>query len=204
MADKQTIKYYDENADEYFENTVSVNMSDIYPRFLKYIKAGGTIIDIGSGSGRDVLYFKNKGYRVSGIDASAELCKKALEYTGVPICCCTIEDWDPIQSYDGIWADASLLHLTMNGIDAFLRQIPKRLNIDGAAYLSFKSGIITGRDKEGRYFTNVEEEDIHRILNTVTGIDIAEIWYSDDNLRRSNIKWMNIILRKLSDSNEYD
>ena len=204
MADEQTIRFYDKNADEYFEKTVHVDMSAIYPRFLKYVKQGGTIIDIGSGSGRDILYFKKNGFQVSGIDASEELCKKAIQYTKAPISCCKIEDWNPIQTYDGIWADASLVHLSIQEIDAFLKHIPERLNTDGAVYMSFKSGIITGVDRKGRFYTNVEEADIYRILDAVCGINIEELWYSDDNLDRSDIKWMNIILRKAKASTDYE
>jgi 2-polyprenyl-3-methyl-5-hydroxy-6-metoxy-1,4-benzoquinol methylase len=49
-------------------------------RFLSFIKDKGTIIDIGAGSGRDMKYFKDKGFKVEGIDASNDLCRLASEF----------------------------------------------------------------------------------------------------------------------------
>jgi 2-polyprenyl-3-methyl-5-hydroxy-6-metoxy-1,4-benzoquinol methylase len=41
------------------------------------------ILDVGCGSGRETLVFKNKGYKVDAIDYSEELVKKATQLTGV-------------------------------------------------------------------------------------------------------------------------
>ena len=56
----QTITYYDEHAKEYVQRTLDVDLSHLYDRFLKHIPPGGHILDAGSGSGRDTLYFLNK------------------------------------------------------------------------------------------------------------------------------------------------
>ena len=97
-----TIYYYNHNAEQYFKNTVNVNMSECCDRFLQYIAPGGKIIDIGTGSGRDLRYFKERGYKVEGIDASKEMCRLASEYTGVSVQCEKIQDWYPQEKYDGI------------------------------------------------------------------------------------------------------
>ena len=49
-----TIKYYDENALYYFESTSQVDLVPLYKEFLKYVPAGGRIMDLGCGSGRDI------------------------------------------------------------------------------------------------------------------------------------------------------
>ena len=66
----KTIDYYNNNAAQYFSNTVNVDMTECCERFLKYVVPGGRIIDIGAGSGRDIKYFKDRGYAVEGLDAS--------------------------------------------------------------------------------------------------------------------------------------
>lgn len=75
----KTIDYYDENAQEYCRLTVGVDMSALCDKFLEYVMPGGKIIDIGSGSGRDIQYFIRKGYIAEGIDASSELCQLSQE-----------------------------------------------------------------------------------------------------------------------------
>ena len=72
--------------------TVNVDMSECCERFLKYVVPGGRIIDIGAGSGRDINYFKDRGYVVEGIDASEEMCRLAADYSGAEVNCDSIQD----------------------------------------------------------------------------------------------------------------
>ena len=53
------------------------------PSFLTELPKHAYILDVGCGSGRETLVFKNKGYKVDAIDYSEELVKKATQLTGV-------------------------------------------------------------------------------------------------------------------------
>ena len=72
-----TIEYYNKNADEFVQGTLSVDFSLTQERFLDKLTVGAHILDFGCGSGRDTRYFKDKGYQVEAIDGSAELCRIA-------------------------------------------------------------------------------------------------------------------------------
>ena len=54
------MNYYNKHAKEYINNTKDVNMKEYYDIFESYHKLQDKILDIGFGSGRDSLYFKNK------------------------------------------------------------------------------------------------------------------------------------------------
>ena len=197
MMDERTIGYYNSHAQAYFDETVSADMHETCDRFLKYVRPGGTIIDVGAGSGRDLRYFTEKGYRAEGIDASEELCALASEYAHVPVTCVRIQSWAPKEHYAGIWASASLLHLTRPEIEAFTHRLPDILEENGAAYISLKSGIRTGEDEKGRYFTNVTEAELRAMADEVPGLEIAELWNSGDAMERQGFYWVNVILRKV-------
>ena len=197
MSEERTIHYYNENAEQYFQETVSADMAVTCDRFLKYVRPGGTIVDIGTGSGRDLKYFTEKGYAAEGIDASEELCKLASDHTGVPVICTRIQDWKPGRQYAGIWACASLLHLKMDEIEDFICRLPDLLEEGGIAYISLKSGIKTGTDEKGRYFTNVTERDLREITEKTDGLEIAAFWNSCDQMRRQDFIWMNVILKRI-------
>lgn len=79
-----TVDYYNDNALEYYNLTIEVDMSPICEKFLQYVRPGGRIIDIGSGSGRDIKYFLSKGYKATGIDASKELCRISWDNVNIP------------------------------------------------------------------------------------------------------------------------
>lgn len=196
MEDNKTIVYYDNCAQQYFESTVNTDMSVNCDRFLQYVKPGGVIIDIGAGSGRDILYFMNKGYRVEGIDAAPEMCRIASEYTGVPVICCKIQEWVPDKKYGGIWANASLLHLSLKEIEEFILRVDNLLEDQGVIYISLKSGIETGTDVTGRYFTNFTEEKVQQIVSKNTAMEVVDSWKTGDELQREEFVWLNLILRK--------
>ena len=79
MSDTQS--YYEQNAEQFFADTVEVDMSALYARFLESIPAGGSILDAGCGSGRDAKAFALRGYRAAapaqshrGVRARSSLC----------------------------------------------------------------------------------------------------------------------------------
>ena len=81
--------------------------------------ANGHILDAGCGSGRDSKAFQELGYAVSAFDASEEICRFATEYLGQEVQCRRFEDVIEENCYDGIWASASLLHVSKKDIDEF-------------------------------------------------------------------------------------
>ncbi len=190
-----TIRYYNRNADKYFNNTVNVDMSECCDRFLKYVVPGGKIIDIGAGSGRDIKYFKDRGYTVDGIDASEEMCRLASSYAGVDVRCVRIQDWYPKRKYDGIWANASMLHLQLTEFEEFACRVSDYLNPNGVFYISMKKGIQTGQDSNGRFFTDFSEEKVQQIVAKSTAFVLVESWETRDGLRREGFRWLNLIFK---------
>ena len=79
----KTIDYYNHHAEEFTHSTLNVDMESLYQSFLNLLPANAHILDLGCGSGRDSLAFKNKGYRVTAIDYSEALVKKATELLGI-------------------------------------------------------------------------------------------------------------------------
>ena len=80
-----TLKYYNKNANEFVQGTLSVDFRQTQNRFLVKLPAGAYILDFGCGSGRDTKYFVDKGYEVDATDGSEELCKMASDYTGIDV-----------------------------------------------------------------------------------------------------------------------
>ena len=191
----KTIDYYNSNAAQYFSNTVNVDMSECCDRFLEYVVPGGRIIDIGAGSGRDIKYFQDKGYIVEGIDASEEMCRLATEYTGVNVRCESVQYWHPSYKYDGIWANASLLHLNVVEFKNIIRQMHECLNERGSLFISVKKGTGEYIDEYNRYFNTFVEEDILSLFKEDDLYELKEIWISEDGLKRKT-SWINSIVKR--------
>ena len=198
MNDKShTIEYYDCEARTFFENTVSVDFSKIQEMFLKHIKPGSRILDLGCGSGRDSRAFLERGYEVVPVDGSAELAKLAGAYIGREVIVADFREFEPEGTFDGIWACASLLHLPKDEIAAVMRKTADHLTEGGCVYVSFKYGEFQG-ERNGRYFTDMTEESFRELLEGVPGLVIEEFFSSGDvRAGRENERWLNVMMRKI-------
>lgn len=132
--------YYDANAKAYFDLTVNVDMTALYPVFLQYITPAGRILDAGCGSGRDSLAFTRLGFQVDAIDGSAEMAKLASEFTQLPVKHLAFEHLNEHERYDAIWSCASLLHTPFSDLPALFTRFERALKPGGTWYLSFKHG----------------------------------------------------------------
>ena len=191
-----TIDYYNSHANEYYRTTVDADLDTGRKKFAAYLPAGARVIDMGCGSGRDVLAFREMGFDAAGLDASEELVRLAKERLGIPVFTADLAEWISGSPYDGIWCCAVLMHLEEEGCRRFFANLKYNLKSGGVLYISVKSGIETGIDSAGRYMRNFTEEDIYELVGSVEGLEIKELWYSADTLSRNDFRWLNIIAVK--------
>lgn len=188
-------EYYEINAKQYAEATFSADMSEQYQRFLPLLKEGATILDIGSGSGRDACYFQKMGYQVTALEPSTHLCEEIQKVFSGTIIHSDIQHYQPEQQFDGIWACASFLHLQEKEILDFFGKINCFLHDHGIIYLSGKNGISTGKANDGRYFLEFTEQLAENILMTNEQVKLEQLWYTKDVTGRKDFRWMNMIFK---------
>src|SRR6516164_3275264 len=87
-----TVAYYDTHAEKYIRDTIGIDMEWFYEPFLALVPAGGHILDVGCGSGRDTLAFLGRGFRVTAIDASAVMARLASERLGQAVAVLRVQD----------------------------------------------------------------------------------------------------------------
>lgn len=190
-------KYYEINAKRYAKETFPADMSEQYKRFLPLLREHARILDVGSGSGRDVCYFQKKGYQVTALEPSKNLCREIRKVFSGEIVCSDIQSYQPDQRYDGIWACASFLHLQEKEVLSFFEKINLYLNEKGIVYLSGKNGITIGKAADGRYFLEFTEQLVGKILAVNDRMKLEELWYTEDVSGRKGFRWMNVVLKML-------
>lgn len=191
----RNIDYYNNNAKAFYEGTVNADMSQWRRRFENYLSDGAKILDAGCGSGRDSLAFINGGYEVDAFDASEGLCKLASELIGKDVRKLRFEDVDYIDSFDGIWACASLLHVDEEALPMVVAKLRKALKKDGVIYASFKYG--NGRINRGdRVFTDKNEESAKELFEQNGFVTLECDISTDIRPDRADEKWINVIARK--------
>ena len=188
-------KYYETNAKRYARETFSADMSEQYQRFLPLLGKQARILDVGSGSGRDVCYFQKHGYQVTALEPSKNLCREIRKVFSGEIVCSDLQNYQPDQPFDGIWACASLLHLQEKEILHFFEKIDLYLKDNGIIYFSGKNGISTGKAADRRYFLEFTEQLIEKILVVNERMQLEELWYTEDVSGREGFRWMNVIMK---------
>ena len=186
----KTKQYYSTNYKEYISSTQNVDMTEHYNRFLPYLFQGAKILDVGFGSGRDMLYFSSKGYNVFGIDNVSEFVDNG-KANGLNVELCDFHNIPYIETFDGIWACASLLH--SNNLPLAFDNLNKALKVGGHIYLSMKYG--KGANIENsRFYQYIDEEKLKELCKN-SNLSIVEIYNSKDLLKRNN-GWINAVLTK--------
>lgn len=191
-----TIDYYNLNAENFIENTQNVDMHLAQDRFLRLVDENASILDFGCGSGRDTRYFLDKGYQVTATDGSAEICRLASIFTGIEVKEMKFEELNDTNTYDGIWACSSILHLAKDELLLVIRKMCAALKDTGIIYISFKYGDFEG-ERNGRYFTDFMEDTFQEFIKVIPELMIEDIWITDDvRPERGEEKWLNLLLRK--------
>ena len=191
-----TIGYYERNAEKFIRDTASADMRSVREAFLAYIPEGGRILDLGCGSGRDSRAFLDAGYRVTSLDGSPALCRAAHLLTGQEVICSFFGDYRPEGLYDGIWACASLLHLSEEDLLSTVRKYAAALRNGGCFYMSFKKGDFSGV-RNGRFFTDLTEERLSDLLGQVRELKTDSLFLTRDvRPGRGSEEWINVFVIK--------
>lgn len=191
-----SIEFYNKNAEEFYNGTVNADMSATCDKFLKYIKHGGRILDVGCGSGRDSLYFLKRGYEVVSVDASEKMVESSSLLTGQKTILMRFDEIRFENEFDGIWACASLLHVPKSDIEDILRKLVKGLKTEGILFASFKYGnneVI----RDERLFNSYDEEGLQGLLRSTPELKLIDIWKTQDvRPGREGESWVSCICKK--------
>ena len=191
-----TLDYYERNAESFFNATIDVDMRPLYRRFLALLPPKARILDAGCGAGRDLRAFSELGHRVTAFDASPALAALAAEYAGQPVACARFDEIDWREAFEGVWACASLLHVSGTELPDALRRLACALVPGGVLYVSFKYGR-GEREHQGRQFTDLDEDALRALLDQVRDLRCIEVWVTGDQRPgRESERWLNGLLRR--------
>lgn len=188
-----TTTYYEQRAREFFDRTVSLPMDSIRDRFLAQLPPGARILDIGCGSGRDTLAFRQAGYQAEAFDGSAALVTLARQHTGVHVRHLQFSElaWD--GRFEGMWACASLVHLPPGELHDALLRLRDLAHEQTVLYASFKDGNGPFIDRAGRYFNRYDAPAAEAVLARA-GWEMSESWVTS-HLQDPSTQWTNLLAR---------
>lgn len=140
---RRTLAHYERNARAFFAGTIGHDVSQNVAALLDAIEAPApyTLLDLGCGPGRDLKTFSTLGHRAIGLDGSGEFVAMAREYSRCEVWHQDFLHLDLLpESFDGIFANASLFHVPSAALAGVLAALHGSLKPGGVLFSSNPRG----------------------------------------------------------------
>jgi cyclopropane fatty-acyl-phospholipid synthase-like methyltransferase len=161
MKDQHTLDFYAREAEAY---ATRYAVSEELTPFLALLPPGSRILELGCGGGQDSEAMIAAGFDVLPTDGSPELARQAEKRLGRPVTLLLFEDIEFVDEFDGVWANACLLHVPKPSLSAVFGRIQRALRAGGLMYASFKTGGEEAIDQFGRYYNYPDEAFLRTAL----------------------------------------
>lgn len=155
MMDHKTAtkKFYDDYANQFQDRTYNYLREHIWDDASLFVSnlQGRDVLDIGSGSGRDSAFFQERGLNPLCIDISPEMVRLCKE-RGLQAQVGDLEELNfGAETFDGVWAYTSLLHMPKQKLPTTLANISRILKPKGIFYMGMKKGDFEGLLESDKY-----------------------------------------------------
>ena len=187
--------YYQIRYKAYHDKTFFVGPESFLAPLAARLKPGATVLDVGCGSGRDLLWLKNRGFEVTGFERSVPLARLAKETTGGKIVVADFETYDFSRfSMDAILMVGALVHLPGNRVPAVLNAIANALKANGKMLLTLKKGAGLATDPHGRVFTLWRDNDLRKMFKRLQ-LDVVDFFQQSSKTGSGEI-WLGYVLER--------
>ncbi len=153
-----------------------------YEAFLRLIQPGGRILDLGCGSGEDAPALSAAGRRLVGLDISDPLLRMARGHAALEgrlvrgdLRVLSFAD----ASFDGVWADGTLHHVSKAMLAGVLEEVHRVLRSGGAFAASVELGDSEGFvDHDGevdgsRWYAHYQPDELVNLLG-LAGFEVVD------------------------------
>ena len=197
LIEQQTLAHYENNAEGFWGGTKDHDVSQNRAALLAALPENKTldILDFGCGPGRDLHYFHSLGHRAVGLDGCENFCRMAYEYTG---CAVLHQSFLNLKlspdSFDGIFANASLFHVPSSELPRVLKELHNALRNDGVLFMSNPRGNSEGWSGE-RYGCWMELDTLKPLIEKA-GFTVIDHYYRPVGLPQHQQPWLAIVSKK--------
>lgn len=208
---KDTIDWYDQNAEQYSRSVMSLYPPKDMDEFVALLPQQAKILDAGCGPGRDTNLFAQKGFQAEGLDISKGLIEVARkQFPQLKFAMGNLVDLPyKDSSFDGVWANASLLHFeTIEEVKKAISEFNRVLKSGGILHVLVKAQ--TGKDKTAvvtdslskhdRFFQYFILDEIQNLIKEA-GFKVIKIEQNKETVRNPNgrpgVEWIRVLAKKV-------
>ena len=188
-----TFTYYDKNYESLLSRYKDADVTELHKIFLKYLPSNSSLLDLGFGSGRDLQFLYNKGYRVYGLDSCKNFIDSFLNkniqvlYTKLPNI--NLNSFN-LKQFDSIISIATLMHLTKEEIKMTIKNIKTILSKEGIVIISYST---IPRENDERFFEKLDSTYMKKEFEKLGFLEIHNSILKDGMNR--NINWVTQVFK---------
>jgi len=192
-----SIPHYEQHAERLVSQYESLSFQDVHAGLLDLLPApGGTVLDVGAGSGRDAAWFAANGYDVVAVEPSDAMlthARKLHPSSRIHWLSDSLPDLANVRrlglSFDLILLSAIWMHIPPAARQRSLRKLATLLAPKGRIAISLRLG---PPDTE-RAMYEVSLPELTSLAQQF-GLRVVRTSDSHDQLGRSEVSWTNVVL----------
>ena len=194
----RTIGHYQDRADDFWKGTRNHDVTQNIKALVDALQVpqDARILDFGCGPGRDIKAFQELGHIAIGLDGSEAFCAMARAYSGSEVWCQDFIALDlPKETFDGIFANASLFHIPRSELPRVLGELFESLKSGGVLVASSPRGPNIEQINGERYGAYLDHSVWASLFKT-TGFRALTHYFRPSGLPREKQPWLVTIWRK--------
>jgi len=160
MTDDKTVSAYDSQVSNYLEVINKQPEDQHLLDFISRFESNDFILDLGCGPAISSATMREHGLRVDPVDASKEMVKMANTTFDIGARQAGFEEINAKDTYEGVWANFSLLHATAEEFPRILQALKYAMKAKGIFYLGMKIGQGSARDKYERFYSYYSQDEL--------------------------------------------
>ncbi|HEX9173883.1 MAG TPA: class I SAM-dependent methyltransferase [Telluria sp.] len=189
--------HYEQHAAQLVAQYESLSFQDVHAELLDLLPpSGGTVLDVGAGSGRDAAWFAARGYDVVAVepsDAMLALARTLHPSTRIHWLSDSLPDLAKVHrlglSFDLILLSAVWMHIPPTQRQRALRKLATLLAPKGRIAISLR----LGSPDTARAMYEVSLEELSGLAQQF-GLRVVRSSDSRDRLGRNEVSWTNVVL----------
>jgi SAM-dependent methyltransferase len=187
--------YYEIYAGDYHDKTFAADPSIFLSPFVQLLPPQSRILDIGCGSGRDLLWLKQRGFAPTGFERSTSLAKLARSHSGCPVIEGDLETFDfSMGSWNAVTLVGSLVHIPHERFLPTIQKILSGFFSPCVLLLTLKEGNGKIHCVDGRTFYLWNDQVLREIFKSLY-LEIASFSRNTSAIG-SNEPWLGYVFTK--------